>query len=285
MSPDLRASPSEAKRESPAEHRPGGRIVVEDLGKAYARHSAASDEGWAIRRVSFDVSPGELFVLLGPSGCGKSTLLRMIAGIVDPTEGRIMCEGRPVKGPDRDRGMVFQSIDTPLFEWLTAGENVQFGLRVVGVEKGRRRAEARRLLAMVGLAEHEDKYPPAMSGGMKQRLQIARALSTDPAVLLMDEPFASVDAQTRRILQGEFQRIWQATRKTVVYVTHDIREALLLGQRIAIMSAGPASNLVETYAFDAPYPRDDLSGEFVARYREIDARLAAEVTKAWQRAG
>ena len=265
-----------------ADERTASRIRVADVGKAYAGDPGADLASWAIRHVSFEVEAGEFFILLGPSGCGKSTLLRLIAGIIERSEGSISTgDGTTVRGPSRDRGMVFQSIDTPLFDWLTALGNVEFGLRIAGIGSHERRERAREFLAMVGLASHEQKFPRAMSGGMKQRLQIARALATDPAILLMDEPFASVDAQTRRILQNEVLRIWMATQKTVVYVTHDIREALLLGQRIAVMSAGPAASIAEIYAWESPYPRDELDAAFVSRYRAIEARIVGEVSKAW----
>ena len=267
---------------SHAGERAASRIRVEGAGKAYINDPSDDRTSWAIRGVSFEVEAGEFFILLGPSGCGKSTLLRLIAGIVPLSEGSITTgSGEPVLGPSRHRGMVFQSIDTPLFDWLTALGNVEFGLKIAGADSRIRVDLGRQYLAMVGLASHERKFPREMSGGMKQRLQIARALATDPAILLMDEPFASVDAQTRRILQNEVLRIWMATKKTVVYVTHDIREALLLGERIAVMSAGPSASIAEVYEYSAPYPRDELDAEFVSHYRAIEERIVGEVSKAW----
>ena len=263
--------------------RAGPAVRVVDVGKAY--HEAPSRPAdWAIRDISFEVGDGEFFVLLGPSGCGKSTLLRLIAGIIPLTEGSVSTVRGAVTGPSRERGMVFQSIDTPLFDWLRAYENVEFGLRMAGRPRAERRAIAERHLAMVGLSGHESKFPSELSGGMKQRLQIARALAIEPEILLMDEPFASVDAQTRRILQAETQRIWLETGKTVLYVTHDIREALLLGQRIAVMTAGPSSNFAEVYEHDAPYPRDELSDDFIRSYRQIDEHITREVARSWAHA-
>ena len=273
--------------EAPAGPAPAGArpaIEVSAVGKSYLA-APLVDRDWAIREVGFDVGEGEFFVLLGPSGCGKSTLLRLIAGIAEITEGSISTVEGPVTGPSRRRGMVFQSLETPLFDWLTARENAEFGLRMAGVGRRERATIAAGFLAMVGLADHAAKYPADLSGGMKQRLQIARALATDPAVLLMDEPFASVDAQTRRILQGEVQRIWAETRKTILYVTHDIREAVLLGQRIAVMSSGPAASIAETFLNELPYPRDDLSDAFVGIYRRIESRIVHEVTRGWGEGG
>lgn len=265
-----------------ADARAASRIRADRVGKAYGSANGDTPTSWAIRDVSFEVEEGEFFILLGPSGCGKSTLLRLLAGIIERSEGSITTGvGTAVSGPSRDRGMVFQSIDTPLFDWLTALGNVEFGLKIAGMRSRERTQRAREFLSLVGLANHERKFPREMSGGMKQRLQIARALATDPAILLMDEPFASVDAQTRRILQNEVLRIWMATQKTVVYVTHDIREALLLGQRIAVMSAGPSASIAEIYPWSSPYPRDELDPEFVACYRAIEARIVGEVSKAW----
>ncbi len=258
-------------------------VQISDVGKAYTP-SPVEPSDWAIRNISFEVGDGEFFILLGPSGCGKSTLLRLVAGIIPLTEGRITTSRGEVTGPSRERGMVFQSMDTPLFDWLTAQENVEFGLRMAGRPRRERREVARRHLAMVGLGGQEAKFPAELSGGMKQRLQIARALATDPAILLMDEPFASVDAQTRRILQGEVQRIWMETRKTMLYVTHDIREALLLGQRIAVMTAGPSAVFAEIYHNDASYPRDELSDDFIRSYRQIDEHITREVAKSWESA-
>ena len=219
-------------------------------------------------------------MIVGPSGCGKSTLLRMIAGISEATEGRITSgDGVVLSGPSRRRGMVFQSSEAPLFDWLRAHENVEFGLRIMGVPARRAKDEAMGYLALVGLSGHERKFPDEMSGGMRQRLQIARALATKPDVLLMDEPFASTDAQMRRILQNEVQRIWLETKKTIIYITHDIREALLLADRVALMRAGPSSRIDHIYRLDLPRPRDDLSTSFVSKLREIDGHIAAEVAK------
>jgi len=259
---------------------PEAALVLHDLSMAFR---ARGRQEPILDRISLVIPRGEIFVLLGPSGCGKSTLLRLIAGFLAPTGGEILTAGVPVRAPGRDRGMIFQSVDAPLFDWLTVQENVEFGLRMAGMSLPERRARARRLIATVGLTGHERKYPRELSGGMKQRVQIARALAVDPAILLMDEPFAALDAQTRKIMQREIVRIWREVGKTIVYVTHDIREALLLGQRVAVMTAGPSARIKIVYEVTLPYPRDETGGEFAALYRQIERDIEEEVMAAWAR--
>jgi NitT/TauT family transport system ATP-binding protein len=244
---------------------------------------ARGREELVLSGISLAIAKGEVFVLLGPSGCGKSTLLRLIAGFFPPTGGEILAEGMPVRAPGRDRGMVFQSVDAPLFDWLNVVENVEFGLRMTRMPFQDRRGHAQRLIATVGLTGHERKFPLELSGGMKQRVQIARALAVDPTILLMDEPFAALDAQTRKIMQREIVRIWSELKKTIVYVTHDIREALLLGQRVAVMTAGPAAGIKSTYHVQLPYPRDETATEFGTLLRRIEQDIEEEVTTAWAR--
>jgi NitT/TauT family transport system ATP-binding protein len=191
----------------------------------------------ALSGISLSVREGEFLTLVGPSGCGKSTLLDLLAGLTSPTSGRILIDGVPVEGPGLDRGIVFQQY--ALFPWRTAAANVEFGLEAKAVPRARRRELAREYLALVGLEGFDDRYPHELSGGMRQRVAIARSLAFDPDVLLMDEPFAALDAQTRESLQEELLRIWGATGKTIVFITHGIDEAVYLGQRVAVMSAGP----------------------------------------------
>jgi NitT/TauT family transport system ATP-binding protein len=193
----------------------------------------------AVEDVSFSVDRGERFVLLGPSGCGKSTLLKSIAGFMTPARGTVELDGRSVCRPGPDRVVVFQEFDQ-LLPWKTVLGNVVYPLRVARkMPDGAARREAARFIAMVGLERFAGSYPHQLSGGMKQRVAIARALAIDPAMLLMDEPFASLDAMTRRKMQEELLGIWEATRKTILFVTHSIQEAALLGDRILILSAGP----------------------------------------------
>lgn len=220
----------------------------------------------AISHASFGVTSGEFLCVLGPSGSGKTTLLNLIAGFELPTLGEVLVDGIPVRGPSADRGVVFQS-DQALFGWLTALENVEFGLRMTGVSRVARRARAENLLRLVGLTGHEHKFPDQLSGGMKQRVQIARVLANEPKIVLMDEPFAAVDAYTRTLLQLELQRIWEATRKTIIFVTHDMTEALMLADRIVVMSSGPSATLQAMRKVPLPRPRDMATPDFARELR------------------
>ncbi|RZJ61811.1 MAG: ABC transporter ATP-binding protein [Acidovorax sp.] len=191
----------------------------------------------AVQDVTLDIRPGEFLVLVGPSGCGKSTLLDLLAGLTPPTSGQVLIDGKAITGPARDRGVVFQQY--ALFPWLTALDNVAFGLEVAGLGKRERREKAAHYLQLVGLSDFAQRYPHELSGGMKQRVAIARSLAYEPQVLLMDEPFAALDAQTRETLQEELVDIWQRTGKTIVFITHGIDEAVVLGQRVAVMTTRP----------------------------------------------
>lgn len=205
--------------------------------KPRAGQSGKGERFTAIKDVDLEIEEGEFFVIVGPSGCGKSTLLDLLGGLTQPSAGRILLDGQPVRGAGMDRGIVFQQY--ALFPWLTALQNVAFGLEVKGVNEATRKAEAQRYLSLVGLNGFEHRHPHELSGGMKQRVAIARSLAFDPAVLLMDEPFAALDAQTREVLQAELVRIWQTSSKTVVFITHGIDEAVSLGSRVAIMTSRP----------------------------------------------
>ncbi|WP_040835250.1 ABC transporter ATP-binding protein [Nocardia brevicatena] len=191
----------------------------------------------AIRDITIDVAPGEFLVLVGPSGCGKSTLLDLLGGLSTPTSGRILLDGEPLTGPGLDRGIVFQQY--ALLPWRTARKNIEFGLEVKGLPAAERRELAEHHLELVGLQGFGDRHPHELSGGMKQRVAIARSLAFDPEVLLMDEPFAALDAQTRESLQDELLRIWEATGKTILFITHGIDEAIYLGQRVAVLTSRP----------------------------------------------
>jgi NitT/TauT family transport system ATP-binding protein len=215
-------------------------IQIQSVGKNFAVKTSrkGSDEAFvALENINLEIKAGEFFVIVGPSGCGKSTLLDLLGGLTRPTSGRILIGGAPVTGPALDRGLVFQQY--ALFPWRTAQKNVEFGLEAKGVPARERVDRAKRFLDMVGLAEFCDRYPHELSGGMKQRVAIARSLAYDPDVLLMDEPFAALDAQTRENLQGELLRIWEQSGKTIVFITHGIDEAVYLGQRVAIMTSRP----------------------------------------------
>lgn len=219
--------------------------------------------------VSFTTAEGEFMCVLGPSGCGKSTLLNMIAGFETPTTGTVAFRDQPVRAPGRERGVVFQDAGAALFPWLTAEQNVEFGPRLLGVARETRARTVTAYLELVGLTDHRKKLPRHLSGGMQQRLQIARVLALEPVMLLMDEPFASLDAHTRERMHRELLRIWAVTRTTVVFVTHDISEAVTLADRIAVLSAGPASTVRQIIAVTLPRPRDPAVAGFSQVYGEI----------------
>lgn len=242
----------------------------------------------AARDITVSIGRGEFYCLLGPSGCGKSTILNMIAGFEPASEGTICVEGegpdgswqRTIDRPGVDRPMIFQDVSEALFPWLNVEENILFGPTLNGVPPTESRSRLERYLRMVGLTEHAHKFPFELSGGMKQRVQIARALILEPEILLMDEPFAALDAITKRILQRELSKIWHETGKTVVYVTHDIIEALLLGTRVAVMTAGPEATIKREIAVDLPVPRSPTDREFVDLTKTVEALLETEVEAA-----
>lgn len=254
-----------------------GSIELKDVGIRFDRGD------WVLNDLSLTVRAGEFFVLVGPSGCGKSTLLKLVAGTHQPSTGTIFASGERVSSPGPDRAIVFQSIDSPLMDWLTVRENVEFALRLAGAPRGGRRRTAMEYLEKVGLTPAANKFPDQLSGGMKQRVQIARVLAVQPNMILMDEPFAALDAQSRRFLQQELIRLWTQDRKTVLYITHDVREAVLLGQRIAVMTAPPSSGIKETFEVDLPYPRDEFEPRFVEIMQSVDASISSEVRILWDR--
>ena len=223
-------------------------ITITNISK---RYQSRQGEVVALDQVNLAVQPGEFMCIVGPSGCGKSTLLRMLAGISTHNEGEITFAG--VDKQERPlTAMVFQ--EYALFPWRTVLDNVAFGLEMRDIDRKTRRAIAHDYLTKVGLARFADAYPHQLSGGMKQRVAIARALANDPAILLMDEPFAALDAQTRHLMQEELLRIWEAERKTVVYITHSLEEAVMLGDRVALMTARPG-RIKQIYPVDLPRPR------------------------------
>ena len=213
------------------------KIECRNVSKIYVRPGSSINYTVALQDVSLKVYDGEFVCIIGPTGCGKSTLLNIIAGLMPPSDGEVLLDGKPVSGPGLNRTMVFQ--EYALFPWKTVLGNVEFGLEMKGVPKGKRVEIAKKWIAKVGLKGFEYKYPSELSGGMKQRVAIARALAVDPEVLLMDEPFASVDAQTRNVLKAELLKIWEDTHKTVLYVTHNILEAIFFADRIIVFTARP----------------------------------------------
>jgi len=234
----------------------------------------------ALDGISLDVAEQEFSVIVGPSGCGKSSLLRLVAGLTEPTAGLITLDGKVVTRPGKDRGMVFQSYT--LFPWLTVQDNVEFGLRVGGMPAVERARIAAHYIAEVGLVGFERAYPRQLSGGMMQRVALARALANDPEILLMDEPFGALDSQTRSLMQELLLQIWQHAHKTVLFITHDIDEAILLGDRVHVMTARPGT-IKEMVAIDLPRPRsvDVLTTpEFLALKRRIMALIHDEAVRA-----
>jgi NitT/TauT family transport system ATP-binding protein len=247
-----------------------GKVRIEGVSKAFDESNLVLDA------ISFDVVEGSLTCLLGPSGCGKSTLLSMVAGFVRPSRGRVTVDAVEVTAPSADRGIVFQ--DYALFPWRTAVENVMFGPKVRGLRKKECREIALHYLTMVGLEDHVDKLPRQLSGGMKQRVAIARALANRPSVLLMDEPFGALDAQTRESLQEELLRIRQLERNTILFVTHSISESLYLADRVVVMATRPGA-VKQIFDVDLPYPRDRLSRAFLDLEQQIKQLVREEVLK------
>ncbi|MDR5806032.1 MULTISPECIES: ABC transporter ATP-binding protein [unclassified Caballeronia] len=238
-----------------------------------------------LKEVDLDVAKGEFLVLLGASGCGKSTMLNMISGFEPPTQGRVLVNGREVKDVEPACGMVFQQY--ALFPWKTVSENVAFGLKMRGVGRAERRDAARRYIEAVGLKGFEDSYPGALSGGMKQRVSIARVLANDPDVMLLDEPFAALDAMTRQVLQEQLLSIYEKSGKTIVFITHSIDEALLLSTRMIVMGAKPG-RIVQDIRNDLPLPRTaevQLSPAYLEMKKSIWETVQAEVMRGLEGAG
>ena len=254
------------------------KLEVKNLHKVFSVRESYSRmlEITALDDINLRVYDGEFVSLLGPSGCGKSTLLMIVAGLYDMTSGEVLLDGAPVQGPGFDRGVVFQEF--AVFPWLTVAGNVRFGLRMKGAPKDERDAIVTRLLDVMQLSEFRDVYPHRLSGGMKQRVGIARALALDPEILLMDEPFGALDAQTRSSLQRPVVEVWTKTRKTVVFVTHSVREATFLSDRVIVMTPRPG-HVAKEISIDLPRPRDPLSVEFLSSEREL-AEVLAEVSGA-----
>ncbi|MHC1624762.1 MAG: ABC transporter ATP-binding protein [Methermicoccaceae archaeon] len=233
----------------------------------------------AIEDISFSVAGGEFVCIIGPSGCGKTTLLRMIAGLDHPTKGEILVDGKTISYPEGDVGFVFQEYG--LFPWRNVLKNVEFGLEIMGVKAEERRAVARKYLKMMGLSKFEKNYPHELSGGMKQRVGIARALAVNPKLLLMDEPFGALDAQTRNLLQEEITDIWLKEKKTVLYVTHSVDEAVFLGDRILVLTSSP-SRLKKDVEVTLPRPRDRANTEASALRKYLLSLLKEEIGKGFE---
>lgn len=252
------------------------------LTRLTKRYRVEDGEVLAVADVSLEIREGEFVCLLGPSGCGKSTLLKIVGGLIPATSGTVEIRGQEVRAPGSDRAFVFQ--DYALFPWMTVQDNVEFGLATRRVERERRRQVSTDLLKVMGLSEFAEKYPHHLSGGMKQRVSIARALAVDPQVLLMDEPFGALDAQTRFVMQQELLRIWSLYKKTVLFVTHSIDEALYLADRVLVMTARPGTTK-EEMKIPLPRPRDIASLEFGQFRKYAMDLLSAEVARTLQLEG
>jgi NitT/TauT family transport system ATP-binding protein len=232
----------------------------------------------ALQNIDLEIEQGEFVCIVGPSGCGKSTLLHLIAGLDSPTTGEVIVDEAPVKGPGTDRILLFQELG--LFPWLTVRQNVEFGLKMAGVSKIERRDRARIFLRMVHLSHFEDHYIHQLSGGMKQRVALARSLALRPKILLMDEPFAALDAQTRDMLHDELERIWKETSPTIVFVTHNVREAVRLADRIVLMGTRPGRILHEEVV-DLPRPRHVEDSDVAYLSKEILGQLREEIDRSF----
>ena len=225
----------------------------------------------AVKDINFSVRQSEFLCLLGPSGCGKTTILNILAGLLRPTSGEIRIDNAPLDANRQNRGVVFQDF-SQLFPWRTARHNVEFGLEMRGVDRATREKTALEFLRLVGLEKFVDVFPHQLSGGMQQRVAIARSLAYNPQVLLMDEPFAALDAMTRDDMQQLLTDVWQKTKKTIVYITHNVAEAVYLGDKVIVLNAHPGTIKTEL-ALDLPRPRDPLSEPFVATQRQIMRHL------------
>jgi ABC-type nitrate/sulfonate/bicarbonate transport system ATPase subunit len=251
-------------------------LSVRGIAKTYQSKTGEPVE--ALLPIDLEIAAGEFVVIVGPSGCGKSTLLNILAGFGEPSSGEARVSDVRITGPDIDRGMVFQSY--ALFPWLSVIGNVEFGLERKGVPKRERRDAAMEYVRLVGLQDFADRGVNELSGGMKQRAAIARAFAPEPSIIFMDEPFGALDALTRRFLQGQLLRIWQEHRKTVVFVTHSVPEAIMLADRIVVMTARPGQ-IKKITAVDMPHPRETVSDRFRDYERELFDELDEELVRSF----
>ncbi len=241
-----------------------GDLTIRHLSRTFVRDDGSELE--AIRDVNLTIRQEEFICILGPSGCGKTTLLRMIAGLDRVTAGEIMLDGERISGPNPKVGIVFQEYS--LFPWRNVIDNVAFGLELRGMGKEERYSRAGQYLELVGLSPFSKSYPSELSGGMRQRVAVARALALDPLILLMDEPFGALDAQTRNLLQNELLEIWGKTKKTIIFVTHSVDEAVFLGDRLIVLTPRPGS-VCDTIPIELPRPRDRTGPEFAQVRRKV----------------
>jgi NitT/TauT family transport system ATP-binding protein len=267
VDPDLSQPARSARKES---------IALSGVFRSYANSRGSFTP--ALQNIDLEIEQGEFVCIVGPSGCGKSTLLHLVAGLDRPTTGEVTVDGSPVKGPGTDRILLFQELG--LFPWLTVRQNVEFGLKMAGVSKIERRDQARVFLRMVHLSHFEDHYIHQLSGGMKQRVALARSLTLKPKILLMDEPFAALDAQTRDMLHDELERIWKETSPTIVFVTHNVREAVRLGDRVLLMSFRPG-RIKKQFQVNLQRPRHVEDSDVAYLSKEILGQLREEIDRSF----
>lgn len=259
-------------------------LALERVSCTFPSSRGGSADGYtAVRDVSLDIAQGEFVSIVGPTGSGKSTLLNVAAGLLAPSTGRVSVFGRPLEGLNRHAGYLFQS--DCLMPWKTALDNVAVGLEVRGTSRTQARGRAQDWLARVGLGGFGDRHPHQLSGGMRKRVALAQVLILDPPIILMDEPFSALDVQTRQLMENELLDLWSADRKSVLFITHDLEEAISLSDRVLLLSAGPAARLIGEYPVTLPRPRDvseiRMSPDFQALYRAIWADLKEEVLKGY----
>jgi NitT/TauT family transport system ATP-binding protein len=271
---DIRGKSGRAVRPFPGMLHGVPKVGLTDICLSYRTQSG--ERLLALDHINLQVKAGEFLCIVGPSGCGKSTLLHLIAGLHQQTSGQVLIDGKPVQGPGTDRILIFQELG--LFPWLTVGENVEFGMKMKGIGKAEREEKTRYYLRLVHLSQFKDSYTHQLSGGMRQRVALARALATEPDVLLMDEPFAALDAQTRDLLHDELERIWAETGRTIIFVTHNVREAIRLGDRVAVLTFRPG-RVKREFSIDLPRPRvlEDLRVAHAAS--EILGELREEINR------
>ena len=250
------------------------KVSLEGISLSYGTN--AKGRLVALEDVSLQVQPGEFVCIVGPSGCGKSTLLHLIAGLHRQTSGQILVDGHPVSGPATDRILIFQELG--LFPWLTVGQNIEFGMKMKGISKAEREEKVQHYLRLVHLSKFRESYTHQLSGGMRQRVALARALATEPDVLLMDEPFAALDAQTRDLLHDELEKIWAETGRTIIFVTHNVREAVRLGDRVVLLTFRPG-RVKQEFHISLPRPRHIEETDVARTAKEILGCLREEINK------
>jgi len=250
------------------------KVALDSISLSYK--TTSGEPLLALDKINLEVRPGEFLCIVGPSGCGKSTLLHLIAGLQPQTSGKVLVDGTPVNGPGTDRILIFQELG--LFPWLTVGGNVEFGMKMKNVGKAEREEKVQYYLRLVHLSKFRDSYIHQLSGGMRQRVALARALATEPDVLLMDEPFAALDAQTRDLLHDELERIWSETGRTIIFVTHNVREAVRLGDRVALLTFRPG-RVKQEFSVRLPRPRQMEQSDVLRTARDILDCLRDEINK------